>query len=69
MLPTKLLKGAHHIRNTKLKATSEQIRKTNKQKLIDTDNSMVVTRRKGKGRLVKGKGDQIHGDRRFHFRW
>ena len=32
----------------KLKATNEQTRKTNKQKHIDTDNSMAVT--KGKER-------------------
>ena len=34
----------------KVKATSEQSRKTNKQKLIDADSSMVVIRRKGLGR-------------------
>lgn len=31
--------------------------KTNKQKLIDPDNSMEAAR--GKGVVVKGKGDQI----------
>ena len=31
-------------------------------KLIDTDNSMVVTRGKGDERVVKGKGGQIYGD-------
>ena len=33
----------------KLKAINEHTRKTNKQKLTDTDNSMVVTRVKGVG--------------------
>ena len=37
------------------KATNEQKRKTKKQKLIDTDNSMVVTRRKGAEGVAKGK--------------
>ena len=32
-----------------------------KLKLIDTDNSVVVTRGKGVGK-VKGKGGQIGGD-------
>ena len=31
----------------KLKVTNEQTRKTNKQELIDTDNSMVITIGKG----------------------
>lgn len=37
-------------------------------KLIDIDNSMVVTRRKGVG-LVKGTEGQTYGDRRFDFGW
>ena len=49
-----------------LKATNEQTRERNKQKLTDTDNSMVVTRGKGRG-IVKGKEGQIHSDRRFDF--
>ena len=32
-----------------LNAANEQIRKTNKQKLIDTDNSVEVTRGRGRG--------------------
>ena len=47
-----------------LKATNEQKRKANKSKLIDTDNSMVVTGGKG---VVKGKGGQIYGDARIDF--
>ena len=40
------------------------INKTNKQKSINTDYSMAVTRGKG-GEVVKGKlGGQIFGDRR-----
>ena len=35
----------------------------NKQKLIDIDNSIVVTRGKGDGGIVKYKGGQIYGDR------
>ena len=46
---------SYHLEITELKATNEQIRKTNKQKLIDTDNSMVVTRGQGAG-VVKVKG-------------
>ena len=46
--------------NIKPEAINEQ---TDKQKLMDTDNSMVVTRGKG-GVVVKGEGGQIHGDRR-----
>ena len=38
------------------------------QALIDTDKSMVVTRRKGHGDVVKGEGGQIYGDgKRFKF--
>lgn len=33
----------------KLKATDEQIGKTDRQKLINTDDSAVVTREKGAG--------------------
>ena len=33
--------------------------------LIDTDNSMVVIRGKGGGWVVKGKGGQIYGYRRW----
>ena len=33
----------------KLKATNEQTRKTNEQKLTDTDNHVVGTRGKGVG--------------------
>ena len=36
----------------------------NKQNLIDTDNSMVITRGKGGGGVVKRKGGQPHGGRR-----
>ena len=43
----------------KLKATNKE----NKQKLIDTGNSTVVTRGKGVGG-VKGEGGQICGDGR-----
>ena len=44
------------MQDTKLKATNKQATQTSKQKLIDTDNSMVVTRGKeGKG-TIKGKG-------------
>ena len=50
--------------NRKLKATNEHTRKTNKQTLIDTDDSLGVTRGKGVGGVVRGKGDQICGDRR-----
>ena len=40
--------------NIKLKAPSEQTRKTNKQKLIDTDKSVTVTRGKmGRERASK----------------
>lgn len=40
----------------------------NKQKLIDTDNSLVVTR--GNENCGDRKGGQIHGDgMRFHFGW
>ena len=47
---------------------------TNEQKLVDTDNSMVVTRGKWggvwRGEVKKGKGNQLHGDgRRFDFGW
>ena len=37
-------------------------RNNNKKTLIDTKNSVVVTRGKGAGRVVKGKGGQIYGD-------
>ena len=37
-----------HMWDVKLKAANEQTRWTNKQKLIDTDNSMMVTRGKGR---------------------
>ena len=48
-----------------LKATNK------KQKLTDTDNSMVVTRgRHGGSKTVNGKGSQRYGDgRRFDFGW
>ena len=39
-----------HICDIKLKATNEQTRKPTKQKLIDTDNSTVISRGKGVGR-------------------
>ena len=56
-------------RVVKLKAINEQI-KTNKQKLTDTHNSVVVTRGKGSQGVVKVKGGQIYGDgRRFDFGW
>ena len=44
----------------KLKATNEQ---TKKQDLIDTDNSMVVTKGKGGRGIEKGKVTQIYGGR------
>ena len=48
----------------KLKTTKEQISQTNKQKLIDTENSIVVTRGKGVlGEVVKCKGHQTNGER------
>ena len=43
------------MKDTKLKATNEQTRKTNKQKLIPIDNSTVVTRGKGGG-VIMSKG-------------
>ena len=43
--------------------------KINKHKLIDTDNSKVVTRGKRSGGVVKEKGGQIYGDKRFDFGW
>ena len=49
--------------DVKLKAANEQTRWTNKQKLIDTDNSMMVTRGKGE-EAVESKGGEIHGDGR-----
>ena len=51
-----------------LKATNEQARKI--QKLIKRANSMVVTRGRECGRVIKDKGGQIYGDRRwFDFGW
>lgn len=44
-----------------LKATNEQARQ---QKLIDTDNGMVGTRRSGVARVVKHKGGQVCDKRR-----
>ena len=40
----------------KLKLTNEQIRKTNKQKLTGTGNSIVLTRGKGGQGVIKVKG-------------
>ena len=45
----------------KWKATSEQTRETNRNKLIDTD-IMVFTRGKAGRELRKGKGGQINGE-------
>ena len=45
------------------KTTNERTRRRNEQKLIDTENVMVVTRGKG-GQGVEGKGGQLHGDGR-----
>ena len=45
--------------DVKLKATSEQTRHTNEQKLIDTDNSMVVARGKGCGSGKEENGPSI----------
>ena len=42
---------------------NEWANKKNKQKLIDTDNNMVVTTGSGMG-IVKGKGNHIYGERR-----
>ena len=54
----------------KRKATNEQTRKRNEQKLTDTNNSLAVKRQVGCGRTVNGEGGQIYGDgRRFGFRW
>ena len=39
-----------------VKATNEQMRKTNKQKLVDTDNSMVVVTRRKEGGWQRVKG-------------
>ena len=46
----------------KPKVTNEQTRKINKQKLIDTDKSMVVTRGMGWGAVMSERG-QPYGDR------
>ena len=44
--------------------------KQEKKNLTDTDNSMVVTRGKRGGRVVKGKRGEIYGDeKRFDFGW
>lgn len=48
----------------KLKTTNEQ-RKTNKQKLVDKANNMVVLRSKGVLGEIKSKGGQIYSDRRW----
>ena len=40
----------------KPKAKNEQIKQRNKEKLKDTDNSMVVTRGKGVGKWQRIKG-------------
>ena len=45
-----------------MRATKEQTREANKQKLIDTDNSMVATRGKGKWGAGKGsRGSNVWG--------
>ena len=51
--------------------SNKQTRQTNKPKLIDTDNSLVVTTGKGVGgEIDKNKGGQIYSDRRrFDFGW
>ena len=41
----------------KLKATNEQTRQADEKHLIDTDNSIVVTREQAGWRAIKGKGD------------
>ena len=49
----------------KLKATNEQ----DKQRLMDTDSELVVTRGGG-WEVDKGKQDQIYSDRRkFNYGW
>lgn len=45
------------------RGNNEQPRKTNEQKLLDTDDSMAVGPEEGVG-AVKGKGGRIHGGRR-----
>ena len=56
-----------HLWDIKLKAANQQTMKTNKFK--DTDNSMVVTRKKGGG-VLKGEGTQMYDDRRgFDLGW
>ena len=53
----------------KLKVTNGQTRKTNKQNLIDTDNTTVFIRGRGGWEEVEeGKG-VINGHRRFDFVW
>ena len=54
----------------KLKATNEQTRQ-NKQNPQDTDNSIVIARRKGGwGKVAKGKeGQMCGGGRRLDFGW
>ena len=39
----------------KTESNNKQTRQTNKQKLIDTDNSMAVTREKGRWRGGRGE--------------
>ena len=50
-----------HLWDIKLKATNEHT-KTNKQKLIDSDNSTVVTKGKGKYRVKGVKYKATEGD-------
>ena len=46
------------------------VNKKNKENLTDTDDSMVVTRGKGRREVAKCNGTQIHGDRRrLGFGW
>ena len=55
--------------DVQLKANNKQTRKSNGQKLIDTDNGVVVTSGVGIW-VVKDKGGQIYGEGRgFDFGW
>lgn len=49
--------------------TTENDKQTRQKKFIDTDNSIVVTRREvGSGEVYKSKWGQIYGnERRFDF--
>ena len=49
--------------NVEYKTKKKQINKQNRNKLIDTDNRLVITRREWGWKSGEwGKGDQIYGD-------